>query len=235
MHEHFAANQPGEHHEDVYFGFIPGSVLKFINIVLFIGAIVWAVKGPVMTAFAARTEEIKRQAVEARWEHELAGNADPIAVLNPIAAPLAVMRSSLIGSLVANVRYNLNRKAPRVRVFETGEAQREIEDGRIDRADQEQIDQAGRETPRGGRGLARVTRRLACDGRCRRRVRRRGEGFRVRQGRVEIELEVRLLDARGRRRGRPAACRYSRSPPARSPSAAAWGPAGPSPFPGTRS
>jgi phenylalanyl-tRNA synthetase beta chain len=31
-----------------------------------------------------------------------------------------VMRSSLIGSLVANVRYNLNRKAGRVRVFEVG-------------------------------------------------------------------------------------------------------------------
>ncbi|MGZ8866967.1 MAG: F0F1 ATP synthase subunit B family protein [Thermoanaerobaculia bacterium] len=61
-----------EHHEDVYFGFIPGSVLKFINIVLFIGVIVWAVKGPVMTAFAARTEEIKRQAVEARERREKA-------------------------------------------------------------------------------------------------------------------------------------------------------------------
>jgi phenylalanyl-tRNA synthetase beta chain len=35
-----------------------------------------------------------------RWEQELAGNADPIRVLNPIAAPLAVMRSSLMGSLV---------------------------------------------------------------------------------------------------------------------------------------
>jgi phenylalanyl-tRNA synthetase beta chain len=33
---------------------------------------------------------------------------------------LSVMRSSLIGSLVANVRYNLNRKAGRVRVFEIG-------------------------------------------------------------------------------------------------------------------
>ena len=33
---------------------------------------------------------------------------------------MSVMRSSLIGSLVANVRYNLNRKAGRVRVFEIG-------------------------------------------------------------------------------------------------------------------
>jgi phenylalanyl-tRNA synthetase beta chain len=58
--------------------------------------------------------------VEARWEHELAGNPEPIRVLNPIAAPLAVMRSSLIGSLVQVLRHNLARKAPRVRVFEVG-------------------------------------------------------------------------------------------------------------------
>ena len=56
--------------------------------------------------------------VEAAWERDFAGNADPIRLLNPIAAPLAVMRSSLIGSLVANVRFNMNRKATRVRMFE---------------------------------------------------------------------------------------------------------------------
>jgi phenylalanyl-tRNA synthetase beta chain len=65
-------------------------------------------------------ETINYSFVEARWEHELAGNADPIRVLNPIAAPLAVMRSSLIGSLVAVQRYNLARKAGRVRIFEVG-------------------------------------------------------------------------------------------------------------------
>ncbi len=58
--------------------------------------------------------------VEARWEHELHGNADPIRVLNPIAAPLEVMRSSLVGSLLQVLRNNLARKATRVRVFEVG-------------------------------------------------------------------------------------------------------------------
>jgi len=58
--------------------------------------------------------------VEERWERELAGNADPIRVLNPIAAPLAVMRSSLVGSLVNVLRTNLARRATRVRVFEIG-------------------------------------------------------------------------------------------------------------------
>ncbi|HEX5683891.1 MAG TPA: phenylalanine--tRNA ligase subunit beta [Ideonella sp.] len=65
-------------------------------------------------------ETINFSFVEERWEQELAGNADPIKVLNPIAAPLAVMRSSLVGSLINVLRYNLSRKASRVRVFEVG-------------------------------------------------------------------------------------------------------------------
>jgi phenylalanyl-tRNA synthetase beta chain len=65
-------------------------------------------------------ETINFSFVEARWESELAGNDDPIKVLNPIAAPLAVMRSSLVGNLVHVLGNNLARKAPRVRVFELG-------------------------------------------------------------------------------------------------------------------
>ncbi len=65
-------------------------------------------------------ETINFSFVEERWEHELAGNTDPIKVLNPIATPLAVMRSSLVGSLINALRYNLSRKASRVRVFELG-------------------------------------------------------------------------------------------------------------------
>jgi phenylalanyl-tRNA synthetase beta chain len=65
-------------------------------------------------------ETINFSFVEARWEVELHGNANPVKVLNPIAAPLAVMRSSLIGSLVQVLRHNLARKASRVRVFEIG-------------------------------------------------------------------------------------------------------------------
>ncbi len=69
-------------------------------------------------------ETINFSFVEARWEQELHGNADPIRVLNPIAAPLSVMRSSLIGSLVQVLRHNLARKATRVRVFELGRVAR---------------------------------------------------------------------------------------------------------------
>ena len=65
-------------------------------------------------------ETINLSFVEPRFEHELAGSADPIKVLNPIASQQSVMRSSLIGSLVQVLRFNLARKAPRVRVFELG-------------------------------------------------------------------------------------------------------------------
>jgi phenylalanyl-tRNA synthetase beta chain len=65
-------------------------------------------------------ETINYSFVEERWERELAGNDNPIRVLNPIAAPLAVMRSSLLGSLIAALRYNLARRAERVRIFELG-------------------------------------------------------------------------------------------------------------------
>ena len=65
-------------------------------------------------------ETINFSFVEERWEHELAGNANPIRLLNPIASQMSVMRSSLIGSLVAVLKFNLDRRAERVRLFEVG-------------------------------------------------------------------------------------------------------------------
>jgi len=65
-------------------------------------------------------ETINFSFVEARWEHELAGNTDPIKLLNPIASQMSVMRSSLLGSLLQVLKFNLDRKAERVRVFELG-------------------------------------------------------------------------------------------------------------------
>lgn len=58
--------------------------------------------------------------VEQEWEADFAGNTNPIKLLNPIASQMSVMRSSMIGSLIANVRYNLNRKVSRIRLFEIG-------------------------------------------------------------------------------------------------------------------
>lgn len=58
--------------------------------------------------------------VEQGWEADFAGNTNPIKLLNPIASQMSVMRSSMIGNLIANVRYNLNRKVSRIRLFEIG-------------------------------------------------------------------------------------------------------------------
>ncbi len=65
-------------------------------------------------------ETINFSFVEERWEHELAGNLNPIKLLNPISSQMSVMRSSLLGSLLQVLKFNLDRKAPRVNVFELG-------------------------------------------------------------------------------------------------------------------
>ncbi len=65
-------------------------------------------------------EAITFSFVQERWEADFAGNTQPIRVLNPIASLLAVMRSTLIGSLVEVLSTNLSRKADRVRIFEVG-------------------------------------------------------------------------------------------------------------------
>jgi phenylalanyl-tRNA synthetase beta chain len=65
-------------------------------------------------------EVVNYSFVDAQWEIDFADNALPIKVLNPIASQMSVMRSTLIGSLIANVRYNLNRKIGRIRIFEIG-------------------------------------------------------------------------------------------------------------------
>lgn len=86
-------------------------------------------------------EVVNMSFVESVWEQDFAANAEPIRLQNPIASQLSVMRSSLIGSLVANVRYNLNRKAGRVRAFEIGavfKRNAEVQDGALSVAGYEQ-------------------------------------------------------------------------------------------------
>jgi phenylalanyl-tRNA synthetase beta chain len=65
-------------------------------------------------------ETINFSFVEEAWEAELAGNTNPIRLLNPIASQMNVMRSSLLGSLLQVLRFNVDRRADRVRVFEIG-------------------------------------------------------------------------------------------------------------------
>jgi len=65
-------------------------------------------------------ETINYAFVEAEWERDLCGNTAPIALKNPIASQMSVMRSSLLGGLLGALRTNLARKQPRVRLFEIG-------------------------------------------------------------------------------------------------------------------
>ena len=58
--------------------------------------------------------------VEEAWEKDFAGNTHPVRLANPIASQMSVMRSTLIGGLVANVVTNRKRQTNRVRVFEIG-------------------------------------------------------------------------------------------------------------------
>src|SRR5512140_441763 len=78
-------------------------------------------------------ETINFSFVEESWERELTANADPIRLLNPIASQMSVMRSSLLGSLLQALKFNLDRKAERVRLFELGRVF--VRDARVDTTD----------------------------------------------------------------------------------------------------
>lgn len=73
------------------------------------------------------SEAITYAFVEAWWEEKLLANPQPIRLANPIAAPLAVMRSSLIPGLVDAVAANRKRQAESVRLFEIGRCFRSAE------------------------------------------------------------------------------------------------------------
>jgi phenylalanyl-tRNA synthetase beta chain len=65
-------------------------------------------------------EVVNYSFVDATWEQDFCNNRNPVVLANPIASQMGVMRSSLIGGLLANLVSNLNRRLDRVRVFETG-------------------------------------------------------------------------------------------------------------------
>jgi len=58
--------------------------------------------------------------VDEAWERDFAGNAGPVALANPIASQMNVMRSTLAGGLVDCLARNVSRKQSRVRLFEIG-------------------------------------------------------------------------------------------------------------------
>jgi phenylalanyl-tRNA synthetase beta chain len=65
-------------------------------------------------------EAITYSFVDAAWECDLMANDAPIALKNPIASNMGVMRTGLWGGLLDALSYNLNRKQERVMLFELG-------------------------------------------------------------------------------------------------------------------
>lgn len=65
-------------------------------------------------------EAISFSFADLKLEKQLNAEVQPLALANPISNDLAVMRSSLLSSLIPCVQYNLNRQQNRVRFFELG-------------------------------------------------------------------------------------------------------------------
>ena len=81
----------GEGHEapKTYFG-IPGWILKLANMLVFLGVLGYLIGGPVKNAFAARSEQIRRAADEARARREKANQ-----LANDIQSRLAQIEDEL--------------------------------------------------------------------------------------------------------------------------------------------
>ncbi len=71
-------------------------------------------------------EVINYAFVDVSWEQDLADNKAPVLLKNPLSAQMTVMRSSLLGGLISNLQFNLNRKQTRVRLFEIGSCFRNV-------------------------------------------------------------------------------------------------------------
>ncbi len=65
-------------------------------------------------------EVINYSFVSAFWETELLGNAQPVRLSNPIASQMSVMRTSLLGGLIASLQHHLNHGESRAKFFEIG-------------------------------------------------------------------------------------------------------------------
>ncbi|MDR0236776.1 phenylalanine--tRNA ligase subunit beta [Acinetobacter sp.] len=65
-------------------------------------------------------EAISFSFADLKLEKQLNSKVNPLALANPISSDLAVMRSTLLSSLIPCVQYNINRQQSRVRFFELG-------------------------------------------------------------------------------------------------------------------
>ena len=65
-------------------------------------------------------EVINYSFIPPEWELDFANNTTPLRVANPISSQMSVMRTNLIGGLIASLKHNLNRGESRLKLFELG-------------------------------------------------------------------------------------------------------------------
>lgn len=89
----FAAGGEGEHAEKIYFGFMPAWLLKTLNLAVFLGLLIWVLKGPIAAAFKSRGEQIRAELAEARERNAKADRlaADIQARLDQIQGDVAAI------------------------------------------------------------------------------------------------------------------------------------------------
>lgn len=87
---HEAAHEGEGAHGELKFLGLPMWIWKLVNMLLFLGALIWALRGPVVGAFNARSEAIRAAALEAR---DRRAKADQMA--NDIQTRLAQMETEV--------------------------------------------------------------------------------------------------------------------------------------------
>lgn len=130
------------HVEKTYFG-IPASILKLVNIVVFLGLLGYLLKGPVSSAFKARGEQIRAELAEAKERNAKADRlaADIQARLDQIEADVTAIieRAKVDGEKQKNEIIEAARaEAEKILAAARGEV-----DARIKQARTELTDYAG--------------------------------------------------------------------------------------------
>jgi F-type H+-transporting ATPase subunit b len=140
------ASEGGGGHEGeagkTYFG-IPAGVLKFLNVAVFLGLLVYLLKGPVLGAFSARGEAIRKELSEAAQQRQ---RADRLAI--DIQSRLDQIEKD-VASIITRARDDGERQKAEIIEAAKGEAEKIVAaargevDARVKQARKELTDFAG--------------------------------------------------------------------------------------------
>ena len=134
--------QEGGHEPQKYFG-IPAGVLKFVNLVVFLGFLTYLVRKPIKNALAGRREGIQKQLSEAALRRQ---KADSLA--EDIQARLSQIEGE-VGAILARAREEGEKQKAEIVAAAEAESKRILAtaksqiDQRVSRARRELTDYAG--------------------------------------------------------------------------------------------